>query len=1124
MSRRSNSSGSTAFSSARASLGPGSGAAPASSSLSGAVGSSSGSSGGGGGGAIGASTTGSGAALGGGLNAVEAIVIDLGVHTVKIGFAGEPRPRAILPTALHSQPSSFLVAHPNPASWQASGYGHPEVSAGLPHTDRAASPSASASNPAGPALWDLDFNRCKNERVRKEKTEYLLARLTNLLRKVFNQYLMCDPKARRVIVVENPLTPTVVKECIYTVLFKRLHVPAVTPLPSPFLALVALGLPTGLLLSLGHLEASITPLFHGAPISSSKTHPASLQLSLSSVRASGARLTRRLRALLIAYGQIITSPPPNPGTGRGLAAVASAMRGSARHSILFAPGNLPGAPTKSRVDKVSAADLDALGSDFLEQVKVKALIISEPMVESVESLASTLGSLSFRTDTAASASAPGGSDEQAAGRPAPKGLEAGFQWHVPPSSQSPYDSPLDSNPEFLQALKTRYQQHTKSTPNDTQHSSASQSRPSPPTQSLSFVLPHVINNIPSVNRVPGLTTTGTSAAANVLASSTTPSQHRVLVVPAWIRERCAEILFEARTDSVLRAAGGGEKAGLKKEEEDGEEEEDECSLTELVLRALQEVPLPLRRHFASRIAVAGGTAQLQGLAHRLRVEVMRSLEALERITHFSDVHGDSTTRRSPRSSSDLPSPQATAKPLGDDAGRGASPAVPRSSDITGLNTSTSRKGRLRRTDAESSLLAGVPLLHTHELPLSWRRRYAQIGTLWRYVRVVNDHQPPNAGSSASGERRTIPVSVGVVLDPEERLAGGAGGEMLSPHAPLDAVAARRRRRRSGTVQAEESAKSGAYSPALTAGGVVAEDAETAADPSERQPYVPMYKETEQQALRKAHEHDVRYNLLNPKDTDRSKPYAGQAPTLAPSLLPWIGGSLVGSLRTATAAPLIPLVPGMNGSAAAAGDADGTRAARSPVKAFSASAAAGGGAQPRKSHAGVGASSRHTPHKGGAASTSTTSAAGVESVYANPVRRALHLNHPALPDAPDTPTYAHPTLGQSVFLPHPTVLPGTITREQFIEDDTVRRRCGLASFGPQSGGLGGGGTHGAGIDAEAAALLGGKGSFVGVVGGLDTGAYGGLAAVSRHMRGAWGAGAGAGASAGAGGGLTSPRKE
>ncbi|KAE8241901.1 hypothetical protein A4X13_0g7212 [Tilletia indica] len=1012
MSKRSNSSGSTVFSSARASLGPSSGASAA---LGPSAGSGSAS-------AVGGAMA-SGSGSGGGNLAVgpgaEPIVIDIGTHTVKLGFAGEPRPRAVLPTTLNSEPNHFLNAHANPASWHASGYGQQ-----VPQLDSLhGSLSGTWSNPAGPALWDLDFNRVKSERLRKEKTEYLLARLTNLLRKVFNQYLMCDPKARRVIVIENPLTPTVVKECIYSVLFKRLHVPAITPLPAPFLALLALGLPTGLLLSLGHLEATVTPIFHGALIPSSASHPASLQMQLSSNRASGARLTRRLRALLIAYAHIIVSPPPNPGTARGLTA-ASAIRGSShRASQIF---TLSGTP-KPRTEKISAADLDVLGPDFLEQLKVKALVVGEPIAEGVESLAATLGSLSsgFRSakssaQTDATTSTGAESLRPPPSTPGTKSTDGDFQWGPQAFGSSAYDNALDADSEFLEALKARYMRHSSSSDGD----GIAQSKTSPAVQPLTVHLPHVANQ-GTINRVAGLSIGATSSAANILASSTTPSQRRVLVIPAWIRERCAEILFEPRTDSAVLGAALGGHAAAEQENLDGEEDDDECSLTELILRALNEVPLPLRRHFASRIAVAGGTAQLQGLAHRLRVETVRALEALERITHFPDVHG-SPAGRSPRSSSDLPNPSAASADIRgydfDSTSASATEEEKNRLRIPGAGSSARKSGgpsRLRRTEMEDSLLADVPPLPTHELPQAWKRKYSKIGSLWRYVRVVNDHHPPNIPAKAAVDTRIVSSAA----------------------------------------------------------------------------FVPTYSEAEQDAIQQAHEHDAGYNLLNPKDTDRSKPYTGVAPTLAPSLLPWIGGSLIGSLRTSTTSPLLPISAGLTGS-----DREHELSeARSPkaLSGYGASANVIAGSSSRKSH---GAPRRQSKDM-------------QPDQYDTSVRRALHLNSSTIPDAPELPILAPPPLGNSVFLPVPTAFPGTISREQYIEDDTVRRRLGLASLGPNAMGAS---SHGQQIDAEAAALLGGKGSFVGVVGGLDTGAYGGLAAVSRHMRGAW--------AAGTAGGPTSPRKE
>ncbi|KAJ7592903.1 actin-domain-containing protein [Mycena floridula] len=73
-----------------------------------------------------------------------------------------------------------------------------------------------------------------------------------------------------------------------------------------------------------------------------------------------------------------------------------------------------------------------------------------------------------------------------------------------------------------------------------------------------------------------------------------------LIIPGWIRERCAEVLFE-----------GGDV--------------DESSIAEVVLDALLKVPVDLRKTMAASILVTGGTAMLPGFISRLHTELLRAI-------------------------------------------------------------------------------------------------------------------------------------------------------------------------------------------------------------------------------------------------------------------------------------------------------------------------------------------------------------------------------------------------------------------------------------------------------------------------------------------------------------------
>ncbi|KAF8181279.1 fungal-specific actin related protein [Pholiota molesta] len=73
-----------------------------------------------------------------------------------------------------------------------------------------------------------------------------------------------------------------------------------------------------------------------------------------------------------------------------------------------------------------------------------------------------------------------------------------------------------------------------------------------------------------------------------------------LIIPGWIRERAAELLFESG-------------------------DVDESSLAETVLDALLKVPRDLRKTMASSILVSGGTAMLPGFIPRLHAEIIRAI-------------------------------------------------------------------------------------------------------------------------------------------------------------------------------------------------------------------------------------------------------------------------------------------------------------------------------------------------------------------------------------------------------------------------------------------------------------------------------------------------------------------
>ncbi|SNX83717.1 related to ACT1 - Actin [Melanopsichium pennsylvanicum] len=207
------------------------------------------------------------------------IVLDIGSRYFKLGFSGEPRPRAIVPSVSFSQPCTSYLGF---------------------ETDSTSDDEST--------LWDADLERCTNDQLRRAKRGLLLAQLTQLLRNAFIHHLMVDPKQRKVLVVENPMLPNTVKELICKVLFNNLQVPQVSFVPSPLLSVLAVGRITGLVLEVGYLESSLMPVYYGRPMKS---------YTVTSRRAAK-RLNERLRRLLLKWAKFVAAQNSLQDSAKGI--------------------------------------------------------------------------------------------------------------------------------------------------------------------------------------------------------------------------------------------------------------------------------------------------------------------------------------------------------------------------------------------------------------------------------------------------------------------------------------------------------------------------------------------------------------------------------------------------------------------------------------------------------------------------------------------------------------------------------------------------------------------------------------------------------------------------------------
>ena len=68
------------------------------------------------------------------------------------------------------------------------------------------------------------------------------------------------------VVVENILGSSLAKSVLARVLFKHYEVSSVLYLPSHLVALLPLGVETGLVVDLGHSETSVLPVYSGVPV------------------------------------------------------------------------------------------------------------------------------------------------------------------------------------------------------------------------------------------------------------------------------------------------------------------------------------------------------------------------------------------------------------------------------------------------------------------------------------------------------------------------------------------------------------------------------------------------------------------------------------------------------------------------------------------------------------------------------------------------------------------------------------------------------------------------------------------------------------------------------------------
>jgi actin-related protein 10 len=141
-----------------------------------------------------------------------AVVLDIGTVLCKVGYAGEPIPRAIIRT---------------------------------PECLKITSTSKLTSD---------------------EEYEHFRDKVVSFVHKLYFEYLLVNPKDRRVVLVESLLGDLRLRDMVVGVLFGHFEVLSVLLAPSHIMPLFGLGITSALVVDVGYEEATLIPIYQNVPV------------------------------------------------------------------------------------------------------------------------------------------------------------------------------------------------------------------------------------------------------------------------------------------------------------------------------------------------------------------------------------------------------------------------------------------------------------------------------------------------------------------------------------------------------------------------------------------------------------------------------------------------------------------------------------------------------------------------------------------------------------------------------------------------------------------------------------------------------------------------------------------
>ncbi|KAL7747814.1 hypothetical protein RI367_006749 [Sorochytrium milnesiophthora] len=200
------------------------------------------------------------------------IVLDVGSLYTKIGFASEHSPRFVVQNR----------ASPSLALYKDAGTATP-------------GPSELAGDELT-QFWDESFAEADVPLVELYLRQHFFD--------VFFKYLLTDPKGKTVIVCENALLPVLLKQTIAAVLLDQYQVASVQFALAPSMTLLTMGCEHGLVVDCGNIETQAVPIYDSRPLYSYMT----------TVPLAGIYIVKNLADLLIKFGSLLTPLQSEPGS------------------------------------------------------------------------------------------------------------------------------------------------------------------------------------------------------------------------------------------------------------------------------------------------------------------------------------------------------------------------------------------------------------------------------------------------------------------------------------------------------------------------------------------------------------------------------------------------------------------------------------------------------------------------------------------------------------------------------------------------------------------------------------------------------------------------------------------